>query len=92
MNSELKSIPKEIQKTNIELPKNKRKIRKKKDNLLEYLLNGKFTKEQRIEISKAITEDGLSEDLVWQIAKPEYSAEGMKQVRELLRNGGLKNE
>ncbi|WP_078767232.1 hypothetical protein [Eubacterium uniforme] len=59
---------------------------------MEYLLNGKFTKEQRIEISKAITEDGLSEDMVWQIAKPEYSAEGIRQARELLRNGGLNNE
>ncbi|SKA72742.1 hypothetical protein SAMN02745111_02409 [Eubacterium uniforme] len=85
-------IQKEIQKTNIELPRKKKNIRKKKENLLEYLLNGKFTKEQRLEITKAITEDGLAEDEVWQIARPEYSAEGMKQARELLRNGGLNNE
>ena len=83
---------KEIQKINIELPKNKKTIRKKKENLLEYLLNGKFSKEQRLEITKAITEDGLSEDMVWKIAKPEYSAEGIRQARELLRNGGLNNE
>lgn len=68
-------------------------FKKEKPSLLNYLLKADFSEEQRNEITKALTEDNIPEEKVWEFADPKYSAQGMRQARELLRskNKDIKN-